>query len=402
MFGYVFTEGRRLDDGLCFIMRAPHSYTGEDVVEIQIHGAPVVLSAVLATLWKSGARPAEAGEFTRRAFLNGRLRLSQAEAVEALVQAQTLDAARNAAQQLEGALEDKFRAIYDSIVQMVAHCQAAVDYPEEDLEPFSESQIRGTLDRLIPELEELHRSHEQSRVLTQGVKCAIIGKPNVGKSSLLNTLVGHDRAIVSPFPGTTRDTIEVSVRLGGVLLHLIDSAGIHASKDPIEQAGVERSLKAAEQADLVLVVLDGSDTLDDDDRKALDCVREKDPIVLINKVDLPTKLESEMLEAAFLHICYVSAKTGEGLEFLDSVVRRRFDTHMSVDGSILTSVRQAAAIHATLEALTRASSAIAENIPPDVVLSDLESSLQSFKELIGSDIDTDVLDRIFSQFCIGK
>ena len=403
VYGQLRLDGRVLDQGLCLIMRGPHSPTGEDVAELHLHGSMVVLNAALAALWKGGARPAQPGEFTRRAFLNGKLELSQAEAVRDLVAAQTLDAAFNAAGQLSGVIERRYMSIHDALAGLLAQFQAVADYPEEDLPPNEVSNMLAALGDILADLQSLLDTYgQQGRLLKEGVRCAIIGKPNVGKSSLLNALAGFDRAIVSEAPGTTRDTLEENVHLGGVLLRLTDCAGLRPTQDPLERQGVDRSRAAAEQAGLLFVVLDASQALDDDDRRALDYARESPAVILLNKCDLPAQVEGEALEAAFLHVCRVSALTGEGLDYLDSVVRRLFDTRAICDGSVLTGARQAEAMRATLQAAQEARDALERGYTPDAVMGELERAMNALSDLTGRAMSEDMLDKIFEEFCVGK
>jgi tRNA modification GTPase len=277
------------------------------------------------------------------------------------------------------------------------------DYPEEDIPPHETAELLGSLEAVAADLQSLLDTYgEQGRVLKEGVRCAILGKPNVGKSSLLNVLAGYDRAIVNEAPGTTRDTLEENVRVGGVLLRLTDCAGLRPTQDPVEQQGVDRSRAAAEQAGLLFVVLDASRPLDDDDRWALDYARESPSVILLNKCDLPSQVESEPLEAAFLHVCRVSAITGEGLDYLDSIVRRLFDTRAVCDGSVLTGARQAEAMRATLEATLEAKRSLEQGYTPDAVMGELERAMNALAELTGRAMTEDTLDKIFEEFCVGK
>ncbi|MDR1737142.1 MAG: tRNA uridine-5-carboxymethylaminomethyl(34) synthesis GTPase MnmE [Oscillospiraceae bacterium] len=402
VLGRISIDGRVIDEGFCVLMRAPKSYTGEDVAELQMHGSLLVLNAVLSALWKNGAAPARAGEFTRRAFLNGKLNLSQAEAVRDLIAAQTLDAAYNAAGQISGVIEKRYARLYDTLSGLLAHFQACADYPEEDLPPSAAEETLETLAGIIAELQALLQSYEKGRAQTEGIRCAIIGKPNVGKSTLLNALTGMDRAIVSPEPGTTRDTIEEAVLLGGVLLRLTDCAGLRETDDPIENKGVERARLAAERAALLFVVLDASKPLDGEDRAALDYASERPAVVVLNKSDLPRAVETEMLEAAFLHVCPVSALTGAGIDHIESTVRRIFDSRMIYDGSVLAGARQAEAVRATLDASREAEDALRRGVTPDAVMAELERAMNALDELTGKRMSEDMLDKIFADFCVGK
>ncbi len=398
--GNVTADGELLDTGMAVRMVAPYSYTGEDMAEIYMHGSIPVLRAVLEALYKAGAVPAGPGEFTRRAFLHGKLSLSQAEAVADLVSAETRDAARNAAGQLDGKVGRIFSEIYDTLSGLIAQYYAAVDYPEEDIDGGNPAE---TLQTVLDSLDALLTTLGKGLLLREGLRCSILGKPNVGKSSLLNAFAGHERAIVSPNPGTTRDTLEETVSLGGVKLRLTDGAGIRDTRDAVEEAGVARARNAAESAELLFVVLDGSAELSKEDRSALDLARDRTSLVLINKSDLPQKLEREQLEAAFLHVIPVSAKTGEGLDSVDSTLRRLFDGGATLyDGSVLTNERQAGAIRRTMDAVRNTLSGLKDGVTHDAVLAELERALASVGELTGRRVREEIIDEIFARFCVGK
>lgn len=398
--GSVTADGELLDTGMAVRMVAPYSYTGEDMAEIYMHGSIPVLRAVLEALYKAGAVPAGPGEFTRRAFLHGKLSLSQAEAVADLVSAETRDAARNAAGQLDGKVGRIFSEVYDTLSGLIAQYYAAVDYPEEDIDGGNPAE---TLQTVLDSLDALLTTLGKGLLLREGLRCSILGKPNVGKSSLLNAFAGHERAIVSPNPGTTRDTLEETVSLGGVKLRLTDGAGIRDTRDAVEEAGVARARNAAESAELLFVVLDGSAELTKEDRAALDLARDRTSLVLINKSDLPQKLEREQLEAAFLHVIPVSAKTGEGLDRVDSTLRRLFDGGATLyDGSVLTNERQAGAIRRTMDAVRNAMSGLKDGVTHDAVLAELERALASVGELTGRRVREEIIDEIFARFCVGK
>jgi len=393
-----------LDKACAVRMVAPYSYTGEDMVELHMHGSLPVLRETLDALYQAGARPATPGEFTRRAFLHGKMSLSQAEAVMDLITAETRDAARNAMGQLESRIGRLYHEIYDRIAHMLAHFYAVVDYPEDDLPPARVSELQNTLTLCQKQLSGLLDTYGRGRLLREGVHCAIIGRPNVGKSSLMNALVGYDRSIVSHTPGTTRDMVEESALLGGIKLRLCDSAGIREeSGEPIEAEGVERARALARGAELCFVVLDGSEPMEEGDRAVLDLVRDKPCVVLINKSDLPQRLERDFIEAAFLYVISVSALTGDGLDMVDSTLRRMYDTGTTLcDGSILTNGRQADAIRRMLAAVERALDALQAGVTHDAVLAELELSLGAASELTGRRVREDVIDRIFEQFCVGK
>lgn len=398
------TRGEEIDRGMAFCARAPHSYTGEETAEIHCHGSPMVLAMVLEALFQKGARQALAGEFTKRAFLNGKLDLSQAEAVIDLIDAETPAAARLAAHQLGGALSRRVEEIYTGLVDLLAHFYAVLDYPDEDIDPFRAETIRGALRRGIEQVEHLSDSYQRGRVLTRGIPCVLAGRPNVGKSSLLNALAGYGRAIVTELPGTTRDTIEERVTVGDVLLRLVDTAGLRDTEDPVERLGVERSQSALLEAELVLLVLDGSTALTEEDRAVIELTR-KAPrcICLLNKSDLPQKVDREALEEVFPHLCPVSAARGEGFSELGREIEALFPAGSTAgEGTYLSNARQYDGARRAGEALRRASEGLDEGLPPDLVLTDVETALAALGELTGKTLREDITQRIFERFCVGK
>ena len=381
--------------------RGPHSYTGEDTVEIQCHGSPAVLAAGLDALFLAGARPATRGEFTKRAFLNGQLDLTQAEAVIDLIEADSADAAANAAAQVGGTLQKKLNPIYHDLTDLCSHFHAVLDYPDEDIEDFGLKSYEASLRKNAKDLYALLNTYGQGRIIKQGVAAAIVGKPNVGKSSLLNALAGYERVIVTESAGTTRDTVEETVMLGSTRLRLIDTAGIRETEDRIEAIGVERSRQAAENADLVIFMCDGSQPLTDEDRLVIDSICEmENAIALINKSDKGSVVIPGDLP--FLYVIPICAKTGEGLSQLADVVDMMFANEMPCDGSILTNPRQFDAIRRAYEAMLRALQGLMLGLTPDAVLTDVEEAMEAMGEGTGATVREDITARIFERFCVGK
>lgn len=392
-------KGRVIDQALATYTRAPHSYTGEDTVELQCHGSPAVLAAGLDALFAVGARQAGPGEFTKRAFLNGQMDLTQAEAVIDLIDAETADAAANAAMQVGGAMYRQVNPLYEQMVDICSHFHAVLDYPDEEIPDFVLSA--QVLQEISDRLGQLLCGFERGKILRQGVRAVILGRPNVGKSSLLNALAGFERVIVTDIAGTTRDTVEQTVRLGGVLLRLIDTAGIHETADKVEALGVQRSEQAAQDADLALFVCDGAQPLDDADRRAIDtALSVPQAIALINKSDLPQKVLPSDLP--FDTILEISAKNGQGLAQLEALIAERYAGQVPCDGSILTNTRQAGAVERAQKAVDAALSSLQAGMTPDAVLVDVEGAMSALGEITGRTIREDITNRIFERFCVGK
>ena len=393
--------GRVLDSCCVIVSSGPHSYTGEDTVEFHCHGSPAVLAAGLEALYIAGAKPAKRGEFTKRAFLNGKLDLTQAEAVIDLIEADTADAAANAAGQVEGMLQKKLAPVYDELTNLCSHFHAVLDYPDEDIEDFGLQNYYGTLRDNAKALYAVLQTYNQGRILRNGVSAAIVGKPNVGKSSLLNSLAGYDRCIVTDIPGTTRDTVEETVMLGPTRLRLIDTAGIRETGDTVEAIGVERSKKAVEDADLVLFVCDGSQPLTEEDEAIIDlCSEHENAVALINKTDLGSAVEPGDLP--FMNVIEICAKEGKGLDQLSDVVEVLFEGNMPCDGSILTNARQFDACRRAYEAMLRSLQGLKLGLTPDAVLTDVEEAMEAMGEVTGATVREDITNRIFERFCVGK
>lgn len=395
--------GVPVDQVLATWSPGPNSYTGEDTAELQCHGSPAVLALGLEALFAHGARQALAGEFTRRAFVNGRMDLAQAEAVIDLIDAETAEGARNAYGQLNGALSRRVDGIYDGLNDVMAHFHAVLDYPDEDIDPFTEQTIQEALDQALSRLDALLATYDRGSLLAEGVPCAIVGRPNVGKSSLLNALLGYDRAIVTNVPGTTRDTLEERLRLGGVLLRLVDTAGIRETGDAVERMGVERSRSALERARLVLLVLDGAQPLTGEDAQVIEAAHGAPEVIcVVNKADLEPVLDLDVLRGQFGRLCVVSAATGEGLTELEWMIADCFPSGGDEAGSLLTNARQMEAASRARTAVLAALDGLRRGVTPDALLTDAEEAMNALGELTGRSVREDITARIFSRFCVGK
>lgn len=398
-------EGREIDRVLGTWSPQGHSYTGEETAELQCHGSPMVLSLALEALFAHGARQAGPGEFSRRAFLNGKLDLLQAEAVMDLIDAETPAAAHVAAGQLSGALSRRAGEVYDSLLDVLAHFHAVLDYPDEDIDPFTEQTIAAALDKAHAGLAALLATYERGRITREGVPTAIVGRPNAGKSSLLNALVGYDRAIVTDVPGTTRDTVEEKCALGGVLLRLIDTAGLRDTDDQVERLGVERSRRAMEQAGLIFVVSDQSQPTTDEDIALLKTAMSLAPTILVvNKCDLsPAAIPVVNFRLPPTVTGSVKQSPERMVYELGQEVERLFPQGRGEEsGELLTNARQAEAARCALESVERAQTALKAGVTPDALLTDAEEALAALGELMGRTVREDVTDRIFSRFCVGK
>lgn len=392
-------SGRVIDRILAVQTPGPASYTGEDTVELQCHGSPAVLTEALAHLLAQGARQAGPGEFTKWAFLNGRMDLTAAEAVIDLIEAETADAAANAAGQVGGALLRRLSPVYEALVSVMSHFHAVLDYPDEDIDRFDLENYAALLLEQRSTLEALLATAGRGRVVKNGIKAVLLGRPNVGKSSLLNALAGYERVIVTDIPGTTRDTVEEKLRLGSLVLRLTDTAGIHPTEDQVERLGVTRALEAARQADLALVLLDGSQPLTQEDRQALEAARQaKQAICILSKADLPQVLSPP----DFDYVLSVSSRTGQGLEALTRTVERLFAQDVPCDGTLLTNLRHERAITAARDAIDRALSSLHAGTTPDAVLLDVEEALEAIADVTGKSMREDITNDIFSRFCVGK
>ncbi len=394
-------NNRMIDQCMAVYTPGPNSYTGEDTVEFHCHGSPAVLAAGLDAIYRAGARPATRGEFTKRAFLNGRMDLTSAEAVIDLIEAETADAAANAAGQVTGVLQKKLNPIYNELKDLCSHFHAVLDYPDEDIDDFQLQNYSSTLKANAKALYEILNTYNQGQILRRGVRAAIVGKPNVGKSSLLNTLAGYDRVIVTEVAGTTRDTVEETVKLGSTVLRLIDTAGIHETDDKIEAMGVERSMAAVKDADLVIFVCDSSQPLTEEDQSVIDmCCDLQNVIVLLNKSDLKPVVRP--IDLPFMDIIPFSTKTGEGMDLLTDAIDLMFAGEAPCDGSILTNARQYDAIRRAYEGILSAMQGLMMGFTPDAVLTDVEAAMEAMGEVTGATVREDITARIFERFCVGK
>jgi tRNA modification GTPase len=391
-------EPQRIDEVVVTYFAKPHSYTTDDVVEISAHGSPVVLRHIVELCVSAGARLAEPGEFTMRAFLNGRIDLTQAEAVRDLIDSQTLYQAKVAAQQLEGALSHRLQPIKQKLVELIAILEAGIDFADDDVSVLADPAILDRIAEVRRPLEELNASFHYGKIVHEGLTLAIVGRPNVGKSSLFNRLVERERAIVTATPGTTRDLVSETVTIGGIPVKLVDTAGIRHALDEAESIGIRKSMEALVDADLVLVVLDASQEKTSEDTELLRQTEARSTIVVENKSDLATATRDGQNEIA------TSALTGQGISELRAEILRRIegDSGFQPETGFLTSVRHHSLIKDCLAALAAAKKAVAEKIPHEMLLMDLYNALRALDSITGATTTDDILNLIFSTFCIGK
>lgn len=402
----VAADGTVIDECILLYMRAPHSYTGEDTAELQCHGGAVVLREVLLRTWEVGARPAEAGEFTKRAFLHGRLDLARAEGVMELIAAKSTRAARAARERLAGAFSHAVTDIRTQILGAVAHIEAGIDFPEDDIPAASAEHLAAEIDAASAAVRRLLVGADTGRILRDGVKTVIVGRPNVGKSSLLNALLGIERAIVTDVPGTTRDIIEEEISVAGIPLRLLDTAGLRAAEDAVEQIGVARTEQHLTDAELILAVFDASEPLTAEDHALLTrlSAAAADIIILCSKEDRPSVLSAADFSAVAAPVLRISAQEGTGLDALREeiaahIVRREGDLS---DGALPNKEREIEALRRAEAHLTAAAETLAADLGTDFVSIDLRAAYDALGEILGETVDTDLIDRIFSEFCIGK
>ena len=400
-------HSRRIDEVVVTFFAKPHSYTTDDVVEISAHGSPVVLRHIVELALARGARVAEPGEFTMRAFLNGRIDLTQAEAVRDLIDSQTLFQAKVAAQQLEGALSHRLKPIKADLVQLIAQLEAGIDFAEDDVSILPDTTILEQMAGVCAPLERLAASFAYGKIVHEGLTLAIVGRPNVGKSSLFNRLVERERAIVTATPGTTRDLVSETVAIGGIPVKLVDTAGIRHALDEAESIGIRKSMEALADADLVLVILDASQGMSAEDENLLAHVRDRNAILVGNKSDLSGASKfagvRSALNAPPLSVVRTSALTGEGIESLRAeILRMAGGDSRTREAGFLTNVRHQGLVRDSLTALGAAEAAVANKIPHEMILMDLYNGLRPLDEITGATTNDDILNLIFSTFCIGK
>ena len=401
-FGRLYDEkGEELDEGILIYYKAPHSYTGEDMVELNLHGNPRILQRAVELFLNAGARLAEPGEFTKRAFLNGKLDLTQAEAVAELISAKTELARKVALKQLHGELSRYIRPLRDTLLELLAYVEADIEFAEEDIPTLTKEQVLEMVDKVLKGIEELLKTAKTGRFIREGIKLAIVGRPNVGKSSLFNALLKEERAIVTDIEGTTRDYIEETLQIKGIPVRLIDTAGIRETKDIVEKIGVERSKKKIEEADLVLFVIDGSREISEEDLKIYETIKNKERIIVVNKVDLPLKANLEIFKGE--NIIKVSALTGEGLEELSEEILKKVGVQLEESVNIYVSLRHETLLKKAKEVLERFKEEYKnKDISPEIAMLDLREASDYLGEILGDITTEDVLGKIFSTFCIGK
>ncbi|HKG23177.1 MAG TPA: tRNA uridine-5-carboxymethylaminomethyl(34) synthesis GTPase MnmE [Blastocatellia bacterium] len=406
VFGRVSdpATGETVDESVRTYFKAPHSYTGEDVIELSCHGSPVVLGRVLQLVTAGGARIAEPGEFTFRAFLNRRLDLAQAQAVRDVIDAQTQYQARVATRQLEGALSKRLTPLKDEVVEIIVHLESSLEFVEDDISTDEASKLLAKTERVIEELRAMAGSFAFGRFVHEGFDLAVVGRPNVGKSSIFNRLVGSDRAIVTAIPGTTRDALYEAASISGIPVRLIDTAGIRETSDLVESIGIRRSRTAIADADISILVLDSSEPLTDDDIKLLHEVPEDRRIIVYNKIDLLGNMRPGFLEPGGLDTLSISALTGEGFTRLTEVIFERLsgDAASEREGIMITDARQHRSVVSAVEKLKGARALMKGSESEEVILLSLHSALFSLGEITGETLTEDILGRIFSTFCVGK
>ncbi len=404
-YGMIQDGDEMLDEVLVMVMRGPHSYTAEDTVEIDCHGGVLIMKKILETVIKYGARPAEPGEFTKRAFLNGRIDLAQAEAVIDVINSSNEYAMQSSVSQLKGSVSRKIRKLREDILYQIAYIESALDDPEHiSLDGYSDSLL-DLLNPMIREVSHLVKSADNGKIISEGIKTVILGKPNAGKSSLMNVLVGEERAIVTDIAGTTRDTLEEQIRLQGITLNIVDTAGIRETEDVVEKIGVSKAKTMADDADLIIYVVDGSCPLDDNDEMIMELIQDRKAVVILNKTDLDTVIKQQDLEQKTKKpVVSVSAKEETGIEVLEKTIQDMFyEGKLDFnDEVIITNVRHKTALTDALRSLNMVVQSIENNMPEDFLTIDLMDAYEQLGTIIGEAVEDDLVNEIFHKFCMGK
>ena len=400
-YGYIMDGDERIDEVLVTIMRAPKTFTKEDIVEINAHGGIMTTDKILELLLVNGCRLAEPGEFTKRAFLNGRIDLTEAEGVMDLINSKTDISRKIALNQVGGKVSSMISDLRDELAGIIANIEVNIDYPEyEDIEEMTIEKINSNLSELESKIDKILKESKNGEILTNGIKTAIVGKPNVGKSSLLNRLIGEDKAIVTDIQGTTRDSVEATLRIDNLILNLIDTAGIRKTEDVVESIGVDKSLKLIDEADLILFVVNYNEKLSHDDLVILDKLKDKNYITIVNKTDLDKKIDDDKLS----NVVYVSALNDDNIDEIGNKIKKLFNLEKieMADLTYLTSARSGAILRKVLESVKAVRKGIEENYPIDMVEIDLKNIWNLLGEIIGESYDEELLDQLFSRFCVGK
>ena len=400
-YGYIMDGNERIDEVLVSVMRAPKTFTKEDIVEINAHGGIMTTDKILELLLINGCRLAEPGEFTKRAFLNGRIDLTEAEGIMNLINSKTDISRKIALNQVGGKVSNMISQLRDELAGIIANIEVNIDYPEyEDIEEMTIEKINSNLSELERKIDKILRESKNGEVLTSGIKTVIVGKPNVGKSSLLNRLIGEDKAIVTDVQGTTRDSVEATLRIDNLILNLIDTAGIRDTNDLVESIGVDKSIQLIDQADLILFVVNYNEKLSSDDLAILDKLKGKNYITIVNKTDLEKKIDDDKLSNAV----YVSALNDDNIDEIANKIKKLFNLEKieTTDLTYLTSARSGAILRKVLESVKDVRKGIEENYPIDMVEIDLKDIWNLLGEIIGESYDEELLDQLFSRFCVGK
>lgn len=405
-YGHIVDNEKIIDEVLMVFMKGPSTYTKEDMVEIYCHGGIISVKNVLQLILNSGARLAEPGEFTKRAFLNGRLDLSQAEAVMDMIKAKTDKSFEASLDQLEGSLSKKIKEIRNILLEMVAHVEVSIDFPDQDVEEITYDELRSSANKIKQEIEKLLATSDRGKILREGLNTVILGKPNVGKSSLLNAILRENRAIVTDIPGTTRDIIEEYVNIDGIPLRIIDTAGIRDTDDIVEQIGVDRAKETVLDADLIIAVFDASRELSDEDYQIIDLIKDKKTIIILNKTDLPSKYNENDFKSILNNkeVIVASITSGIGLENLEKSIKNMFyGGEIEIDSdTLVTNIRHKNQLIKSLDNINNAIDDINMSVPIDCIEVDLRDCWENLGEISGDTIGEDILDKIFSEFCIGK